>query len=453
MCWVKFYIFDAKVKMKYLYLAIFCIFFWSLIKRDRIYVIPCLLLVYANLNGLLSWEDFALKGVIKFQDYGLIFCMAIMFMASTLRKNNGCDVQLYYCEWKRLMPLHLYYLFLVVLFLYSIISQPGIEWPVKMGRTFFYGIIYIVILNYCYENPQESFSKLFKSLMIITIIYGGLYIIYNVTSLPIYAVEAYESLDVIDVGEVKRNFAGFPIFGIYFLIYITYALVNNKVSPVWGGAIMSMLMLCVAFTLTRGWIISMVIVQVLAILYIGDYIKFFRRLICILIFTPGILIAFSMFDVPQFMALLSRFEEFSESGLFASSNSVVRMIEFDNILKNVIDFNPLFGFGFTNVSLLGYQSSQIHGGSADNGFSHIVGIGGLFGVVAFSMLFICWVTTNLKLQHLQSEWISKVNFIYIIFLPFSMVNGSSYTYVHAFVIPLMYDFLTYSYLLRKQYAN
>ena len=50
-------------------------------------MVPMILLIYSNINGLLDWEDFALQGVIKFQDYGLLISLVLIFIYA-ISKNN-----------------------------------------------------------------------------------------------------------------------------------------------------------------------------------------------------------------------------------------------------------------------------------------------------------------------------------------------------------------------------
>src|SRR5450759_2271979 len=73
---------------KYLVLAVFITIFFFLIKKDRVYVVPLILVIFSNINGLLDGEDFAFHGVIKFQDYGLLLTLILLFLWGVSKKTK-----------------------------------------------------------------------------------------------------------------------------------------------------------------------------------------------------------------------------------------------------------------------------------------------------------------------------------------------------------------------------
>ena len=170
-------------------------------------------LFYTNINGLLTGEDFAQKGVVKFHDYGLILAILTITYIIFYRREkvdpifntNNSLLLLIYCN-------IFYYLFL---FLYSIVLQGSFEWPIKIGRYYLYGISIIVFYLLLVTDPVSKFKNVVTFLKIYTVVFSIMYIIYNYFNINFYANEAFDIIDA-DNSIVNRNFAAFPYFLIYF---------------------------------------------------------------------------------------------------------------------------------------------------------------------------------------------------------------------------------------------
>lgn len=438
--------------LKYIVLFLFVAIFALLIRRDRVYVIPMILIIYSNINGLLGWEDFALKGFIKFQDYGFLITVTMLFLSAfSLRKPEP-----EYLSALRNIPLlnavNAYWLYYICLFVFSALIMGSIIWPIKMARVFFYGIIFYLIYKEMLLNPIITFEKIINCLLIATVIFGVLYITYNIFGLDIYPKGEQESFNLgYLVGDVKRNFSGFPMFTYYFIFLFTEKLMTGSGNKLLNLTGLSILLLCLLLMLTRGTLI-------LTILMLG-FLVAYRKLnkdILLRLFLLVILLLTGLILVPflaegHYLAMLRRFDEFSNYGLAGSANFVYRMQEFERIVGNVIDFDPFFGFGFTVVQAFGYSSGGLyHAGSADNGFSNLIGVTGFVGLTFFLVVIVCWILVNVKLQALKSESYSRVHFVFIIFMLGSFLNGSSMSYMHAYVLFLTYDLMAYAYLTHGQ---
>ena len=431
---------------KYLILILFLFISIALIRRDRIYVIPIILVIYSNINGLLDWEDFAFKGLIKFQDYGLIITFVAIFLSS-ISKSNNLSVFVGYKKNILFRVLLVYWLYYAFLFVYSILIQGDVEWPVKMGRTFFYGMIIFLIANEAERsNPIESIEKMINALKYFTLLFGCFYVAYNIGGFDVYPKDEYESFVVAGIGEIKRNFTGFPTFTFYFLIFFLDKLLkdeNRGLQDIFGVLLM---MACIALTLTRGAILTMIAVVLITLMYRVPTASAIRRSIGFAAIFISVLPFLIEFGRGHLEVLTLRFGEFVDGGITQSGNLLARASEFSTILVNVLDFNPAFGFGFTNVAEFGYQSNLIHGGSADNGFSNLIGVTGFVGLVIFGVIIISWILVNLKLQSLRQEALSKVNFIFIGYMIASFLNGASMSYMHSYGLFMVYDLMALSYL-------
>ncbi len=432
---------------KYVVISLFLSIFFFLIRKERVYIVPFILIIYSNINGLIDWEDFALRGLIKFYDYGLILVVILIFYQLFIRKVKIYDYKLNvksYFLYRAIIAYWWYYLFL---FIYSIILQGNVEWPIKMGRTFFFGMIFFVIFYNLRSNPTQSFEKILNVLKVFTIIFGCMYIGYNLFGIDFYPKGEHESFHIRGMDTIKRNFSGFPTFTFYFIIFfVDRILTENKINFLnfFGFFV---LITCVFLSLTRGTLVlTVVIIMLTVVLRRPSHINLKRLSIMlglIVILTPIIL----EFSLGYYEALLQRFNEFDVVGIDQSSGYLVRAEEFLRIIDNVLDFNPLLGFGFTNISLLnlGYFSNVLYGGSPDNGFSNLIGTTGFLGFGIFLVVLILWMGLNIKLQALNKEPYSKINFLFIIFMLVSFLNGSSMSYMHSYALFLAYDLLAYSY--------
>jgi hypothetical protein len=432
--------------LKYLVLSIFILIFSFLIKKDRVYLIPMLLIVFSNINGLLDWEDFALKGVIKFPDYGLVLTILILFFDRFTINRDTPEYSLAVKHSSLYKMIQVYWFYYLVLFLFSVVIQGGLEWPIKMGRVFFYGWIFFLVYQQLLRDPIGKFTKIINCLMIATLVFAGLYIAYNLFGWSIYPKGDQEIFSLVHLGDIKRNFSGFPTFTYYFILLFTHRLINDENGKFWNLGGLLILLLCVLLMLTRGAAVLIVLLMLFMILYRRQTAVGMTRIsilvVALLIAVPLIMI----FAEGHYQAMSNRFNEFSTTGVGGSSNVLVRTREFSKIIKNLVDFNPVMGFGFTNVWMLGFRSNVYHGGSADNGFSNLLGTTGFLGLLIFMLLIFFWLRTNLKLQALRAEPFSKVNFVFIIFMMGSLMNGAGMSYMHTFALFMAYDLLAYAYL-------
>ncbi|MDP3538778.1 MAG: O-antigen ligase family protein [Azonexus sp.] len=406
-----------------------------------------ILIIYSNINGLLGWEDFALKGAIKFQDYGFLIAISLLFFGLFQIRKQLPD----YVTTLRKMPLYnainVYWIYYVGLFIFSVLIQGSILWPVKMARVFFYGLIFYVICRELLPNPLAKFEKIINCLMVATIFFGLLYIAYNTLGWDIYPKGEHESFNLgYLVGEVKRNFSGFPMFAFYFIFLFTERLMTGKGSKLFNLSGLVILLLCLLFMLTRGTLILTVMMAGFLVVYRPLSLAMLTRLSVL-----AVLLLLALALVPyvaegHYMAMMRRFDEFSNHGLASSSNFVFRINELERIIKNVMDFNPFFGFGFTVVWAFGYTSNLYHAGSADNGFSNLIGVTGFVGLAIFMVVISCWIIVNRKLQVLEgNDGYARVHFIFCIFMLGSFMNGASMSYMHTFALFIAYDLMAYAY--------
>lgn len=440
---------------KYLVISIFIAAFFYLLKKDRVYIVPMALLIFSNLNGLLDWEDFALKGVVKFQDYGLVITLLIIF-SSAISKDRTYFIYERAVKNSYLYKLILgYWVYYFFEFIYSILIQGDLEWPIKMGRTFFYGLVIFLIFKQLKPNPVALFEKVITILKFITLLLGTFYVFYNLGGFDIYPKGEHEEFVINGLQNVKRNFSGLPTFTYYFIILFSDLLVRGRQSTLINLGGLLLLVACVFFSLTRGMLLLTIAIIVLTVFLSRPNAKMILRIAS---FTGVLLLLVPLFPLiasSHFEAMTMRFEEFGESGLTQSGNFVVRSMEFSRIIGNVLDFNPLFGFGFTNIEMLklGYQSNVLFGGSPDNGYSNLIGTTGFIGLGLFLVLMAFWIRTNLKLQALKMEPYSKVNFIYIIFMLIAFLDGASFSYMHSYALFIAYDLLAYAYLTKTSLSK
>jgi hypothetical protein len=249
-------------------------------------------------------------------------------------------------------------------------------------------------------------------------------------------------------GVVNRNFAAFPYFLMYFYCISLIDFLNRKGNSFINLLLVFLYLICMVSVLTRGVIISAVIIFILAYIISDNrgtnifYILFF--------FGLGFFILNSIhyFETGSFLTLIERSRELSEVGIGSAENFDYRTKEFLNIFNNVIQFNPLFGFGFVNTSLLGFHFNIDSAGSPDNGFTNLLGISGFIGLTIFLIIIMRWGLINLKLQQLKIDNFSKPHFLYIIYIVLSFMNGSSNSYLESFGLFLIYDLLIYRMYLK-----
>ena len=403
-------------------------------------------LFYTNINGLLDWEDFAQHGSIKFPDYGFILSIVIIIYViyfgrakadSIFSPNNGLLLLIYF---------HLfYYLFL---FLYSVVLQGSYEWPIKIGRGYLYGISIIAFYLLLVKDPVSKYKKVFAFLKIYTVVFSIMYIIYNYFNINFYANEAYEIIDT-DNGIVNRNFSAFPYFLMYFYCLSLIDFFNRKGNSIINLLLIFLYLICMVSVLTRGLIINAGIIFILA--YIISDNRRTNIFYILFIFGLGFFVLKSIhyFETGSFLTLTGRFSEISDVGIRSTGNFEYRSKEFLNIFNSVIQFNPLFGFGFVNTSLLGFNFNIMTAGSPDNGFTNLLGISGFIGLALFLTIVIKWGLINIKLQQLKINSFSKAHFLYIISIILSFMNGSSNSFLESFGLFLIYDLLIYRMYLKR----
>ena len=432
---------------KFIVAIVFLFIFIVLFRRDRIYVVPFIYLIYSNINGLLDWEDFALKGVIKLPDYGLILVVFLLMLASFLSPKSKPLIQVKDGLFKFLLVFWFYYFFEL---LYSIIISGGLEWPVKMGRTFFYGLVMFLMIRLAKQSPYEKFDKIINFLKYATVFFGALYIGYNLLGWEIYPKGEHEEFMLDNFDEIKRNFSGYPSFSFYFLIYFIDQLLKKESNKTFCFAGLVVVVSAIVLTLTRGAILNMVGITAITLLYRKMNLRIYKNVLACIFVGIFLFPAVLKMAPGQLEVITLRFEEFGNGGgAMNSGNFVVRAQEFFNILDNTVKFNPVFGMGFTNAALMGYESSVITNGSADNGFTNLIGVTGFLGLLLYWLVIYKWIRVNLKLQSLKMENYSKINFIYIIYAMISMFNGSTMSYMHNIAIFMIYDMLMLAHFSRK----
>jgi len=388
---------------------------------------------------------------IKFPDYGLILSLILIFMGGVLSRATILGYERDVRRSKLYQFILFYWGYYLFEFIYSIILQGNVEWPIKMGRVFFYGLVFFVIYKRIKPNPIAKFEKIINSLMMFTLLFGILYIGYNLFGIDFYAKESTEDFASFGLDEVKRNISGIPTFAGYFIILFTHNLMAGKGRKLVNFSGLLLLVFCQVLSLTRGFVILTGAIILLTILYRKISIAKFNRLAVISALVIVSLPLLVQLAPGYIQAISLRFSELSGSGgVMQTNNLLVRTIEFHRIVANVIDFNPFFGFGFTNISLLGlgYYSSLLHGGSADNGFSNLIGTTGFVGLAIFMSIIVLWARVNIKLQMLGKEPYAKVNFLFIIYMLGTFMNGASMSYMHNYALFIAYDLLAYAYLTR-----
>lgn len=403
-------------------------------------------LFYSNINGLLDWEDFAQHGFVKFPDYGFVLSFFTILYVVNFKKKTVASIVTANNGFLLLINIHVF--FYLFLFLYSVILQGSIEWPLKVGRMYLYEISIVVFYLLLNKDPVEKYKKVISFLQIYTITFSLMYVIYNYFGINFYANEAYDLIES-DNGDVTRNFAAFPYFLMYFYCFSLINFLNRKGNFIINIILIFLYLICMVSVLTRGVIISAAIILILA--YIISYNRKINLFYILFIMGFGFITLRSMhfFETGSFLTLLERSTEITDVGIGGTGNFEYRTEEFLNVLNNVVRFNPLFGFGFVNANLLGYNFNIISAGSPDNGFTNLLGISGFVGFVLFLTIIINWGLINIKLQQLKIDDFSKVHFLFIIYVLLSFMNGSSMSYLESFGLFLIYDLLIYRWYKRS----
>jgi hypothetical protein len=430
-----------------LVVAAFLSIFAIAIKKDRINVIPFIILFYSNINGLLDWEDFALKGYVKFQDYGLVLVALLIVWRSFEIKRGEPGYMKVARETTLYNTINIYWMYMFGLFILSVAIQ-GMVWSVKMARVFFYGTFIYLLYFMVADNPLVKFKRIISSLMWITLFFGCLYIAYNLADIPIYPKAPQEVFlgSYLDK-DVKRNFSGFPTFANFFVFYFIDRILRNDGNKIFNAISLFILLACVVFMLTRYTLVVTGIGVIIVAIYRKQTPSTILRLIGATVLLIALVPILYYIGDSHILALVKRFEEIvTGSNVLESSTGRVRVVEFQRIFSNVMDFNPFSGFGFVLPWFFGYRSSLYHAGSADNGYSNMLGVTGFIGVIAFLVLIGSWLVINRRLRAMDAEDLSRVNFAFIIFILLGMMNNASAGYMHYFGVFMAYDLIVYSYL-------
>lgn len=425
----------------------FLLLFAFALRRDRVYIVPFILLFYSNINGLLGWEDFAFKGFIKFQDYGLMITLAILALHILSFDHHEPDYMKVARRTVLYNTINFVWINYLVLLVFAVVLQ-GPVWPIKMARTFFYGLVIYVAYREIMVDPLAKLERLFRFMMWMTLFFGCLYIVYNLSGWEIYPKGEHEVFKTgyLHEEDVRRNFSGFPTFAHFFLFYFVDRILRNEGSRLFNVAGASILAACVVLVLTRYTLVITVAMTLFLILYRKQDIRTVGRLAAAAVAFAVLLPLIGLFAETYYTTLLGRFDEFSGSGVLGSSSARVRLAEFKQIFSNVMDFNPFFGFGFTVPWGFGYKTNVYHAGSADNGYANILGVSGFLGLVLFFVLIASWIVVNRRLRALEAENLSRVTFAFIFFVLAGMMNDAHASYMHYFGIFMAYDLFAYAYL-------
>jgi hypothetical protein len=201
---------------------------------------------------LLGWEDFAFKGVIKFQDYGLLITAAILTMYIFSYHHHEPDYMKVARRTVLYNTINFVWINYLVLLVFAVVLQ-GPVWPIKMARTFFYGLVMYVAYREIMVDPLIKFERLLRFMMWMTLFFGCLYIIYNLVGWEIYPKGEHEVFKTgyLNEDDVRRNFSGFPTFAHFFLFYFVDRVLRNEGSRLFNVAGASILAACVVLMLTR----------------------------------------------------------------------------------------------------------------------------------------------------------------------------------------------------------
>lgn len=430
-----------------IYLTIFLVYFYRKIRKDLLYCIPFLILLITNLNALLPVEYLGI-GSINFADY--FFVVFSVLYVSYYTKYRGKEYYKSNFVYRFLIIYIIYYLFLVI---YStIISNFDLITVIKISRYYFYGLITILVLKIMQDKPLIRFNVLFKFINIMTLMFSVLFILDSAFNLPVFVLPEGYILFTETGEEVKRNFYAFPFFTIYCILYNLNLLIvsKNKRERLFHFICLIIFYGSIIVIMTRGLLVASLICSSIMLLYGRLNAK--RLVIAILVILSSLLIVESkvLNSVTTFRVLNERMNEVKEEGVKGTANFHIRMYWFNKAIDNVLSYNPLFGFGFTIPSKLGYDFMGLQAGNPDNAFANIIGVQGFFGLILFILLVLSWIILNLKLQRLKRENLSKVNFVFILWSFIGTLNSNTFSFIQSFGIFLAYDILVYSYFTRKQ---
>ena len=205
--------------MRYFIVAVILLVILYNLKKNNASIVCLIFLLYTNIGGLLSPDEFF--GLIGPSDIG--FVIAILFSVMVLYRDGG---RLFYLLTLRagIKWVFVYFLFTINVFIYSIFVQEGIEWPLKLGRYFLYGVIFVPVIYYSILN-RDGYKKNIELMLLINVILGVCYILYNIFGFDFYPMGAHET---VDEKKVVRNFSGYSILAPYFLLYCLIAIYSTE---------------------------------------------------------------------------------------------------------------------------------------------------------------------------------------------------------------------------------
>lgn len=418
--------------MRYFIVAAILLVILYNLKKNNASIVCLIFLLYTNIGGLLSPDEFF--GLIGPSDIG--FVIAILFSVIVLYRDGG---RLFYLLTLRagIKWVFVYFLFTINVFIYSIFVQEGIEWPLKLGRYFLYGVIFVPVIYYSILN-RDGYKKNIELMLLINVILGVCYILYNIFGFDFYPMGAHET---VGEDEVVRNFSGYSILAPYFLLYCLNGIFvdKNKVAYYFFGFMIFLIE--IFMTMTRGLILTSCAAVFLFLLMGGkNLIKAVPYVGLIFVIINYFASESEVFNI-YYDAIYSRFSEFFVKGLDSSDNAVVRSLEFSRILSAVVDFNPLFGFGYVRLSDIGYENSSLilYAGSADNGFTNIIGTSGFVGLFFYIIVYGVWFRACLLNAIFAASATSRVGLIFCVVMFVQNFNGSYPSYLHNIVIILAID--------------
>lgn len=428
--------------MEYFYLILFAAFLLIKVKKDYVFILAFLPFIITNINSLLKHDSFGV-GSLNFADY--IFPVTVFIYVNYKFKSNLFFYYKNSLTYKLLIFYILYQFFLIFYSLY--INKEDDMWILKIGRYQFYGLFILLTFLFIEKNPVDIFSKFLFFLNNIVIFFTILFLIDSLLGFSIFVL--YDSHKMItDAGiELKRNFYAYPIFSGYFYIYNLQKLIQSKTKKqaFRYSIFLLILLLAVVAIMTRGVVIAVLLTTIILI-WLNNW-DFRKRLILIII--VSLIISVGIFGVlnyfPEYVTLIDRFFEVKHNGLSGTANFQVREYWLSKAISNVNSFNPYFGFGYIRPDQDIYKFMSFSAGNPDNAFANIIGMQGYFGLFIFCALVSSWLVTNIKLQKLNKEGISKVNFVYIIWMLISTQNSNSFSYFQNFGFFLAYDLIAYQF--------